>query len=102
MSLRLLFAFLVSLALGVAAAEAVEMQVQLDNNLFGNLNQNDVAACKDAQGNSFSCGAVATANSLAFLQRQYPGIYGNNLIPDTNGNNRIDYQELVDTATNIA
>lgn len=84
-------------------AEAITVYShQLPNNLFGNLDQDDVDACKDQQNNSFSCGAVAATNSFAFLQRRYPGVYGENLIPDANDNNQIDYDELKSVATEVS
>lgn len=76
---------------------------QLPNNLFGNLNQNDVPACKDDKGNSFSCGAVAAVNSFAFLERQYPQYYDHSLIPDANSNGTFyEKEDLVAAATEVA
>jgi hypothetical protein len=86
---------------GTATAVPV-VEIQLPNARFGNLNQNDVDACKDASGQSFSCGAVAVVNSFAFLQRRYPQVYDERLIPDLNGNHLIDYDELKGAAEEVA
>jgi hypothetical protein len=91
-----------SWALAGSAGAVTIYNVQLDNDLFGNLDQDDVASCKDQNNVSFSCGAVAATNSFAFLQRQYPGVYGESLIPDVNDNDVIDYDELVSTAETVA
>lgn len=90
------------LLLGALASPAWGASIQLPNNLFGNLDQDDVDACKDENGVSFSCGAVATTNSLAFLQRKYPTIYDSKLIPDLNGDKKINYAELKGVAEEVA
>jgi hypothetical protein len=98
--LALVMASWLSLPGAVTAAPVVE--IQLPNAQFGNLNQNDVDACKDATGQSFSCGAVAVVNSFAFLQRRYPQVYDEKLIPDLNSNHLIDYDELKEAAQEVA
>jgi hypothetical protein len=95
-------AMICGLPLPGPATAAPIVEVQLPNAQFGNLNQNDVDACKDAAGQSFSCGAVAVVNSFAFLQRRYPQVYDESLIPDRNGNHLIDYDELTGAAEEVA
>ena len=40
--------------------------------------------------------------SFAFLQRRYPQVYDESLIPDRNGNHLIDYGELTGAAEEVA
>lgn len=66
-----------------------------DHSLFGNLKQTDVPDCGDGL---FACGPTAAVNSFAFLQRKFPDIYDHALIPDTDMDGGIDYEEMVATA----
>jgi len=76
-------------------AEAVQIySVQLQPNWFGNLNEHDV-------GES-TCAPTAAINAFAFLQNAYPSIYGQTLVPDTNGNGVTDYAEMVAAAQALA
>ena len=86
--------------LASSASAATEYHHDLDPNhtLFGNLDQDDVPGCNDPNNVNFACGPTAAVNSFAFLQRKFPSIYGESLIPDTNGNDMIDYQEMIDVA----
>jgi hypothetical protein len=66
-----------------------------NHQLFGNLKQTDVPGCGMGL---FACGPTAAVNSFAFLQRKFPNIYDHKLIPDTDMQGDIDYQEMVDAA----
>jgi len=63
--------------------------------LFGNLKQTDVPDCGDGL---FACGPTAAVNSFAFLQRKFPDVYDHKLIPDSDMDGEIDYEELIATA----
>ena len=78
--------------LSLPARAATEYSVSWDPGLFGNLDQDDTTACGD-----FACGPTAAVNSFVFLQNQAPGLYGNRLVPDGNGNG-FDYPDLVAAA----
>lgn len=72
---------LVCLAVVVACAPAawaqfIDVSVQKDVALYGDLDQRDVpniGAC--------ACGPTAAVNSFWYLQQAYPGIYDNKLVP---------------------
>jgi hypothetical protein len=68
--------------LAASAAMATVYSVSLDHTMFGNLDQNDVPACKDEEGNSFACGPTAAVNSFVWLQNRYPHVYDSKLIPE--------------------
>jgi hypothetical protein len=74
---------------------ASAVSINLGPGKFGDLSQNDpgLAGVCVADNTRYACGPVAAANSLVFLQNQYPQIYGNALI--MNGS-------LVQTATALA
>jgi hypothetical protein len=94
---RGLWAFVCVAILAAPASASTLYHHDLDPNhtLFGNLKQTDVPGC----GNGlFACGPTAAVNSFAFLQNKFPDIYDHKLIPDSNMNNMIDYDELKETA----
>jgi hypothetical protein len=83
------------LAAPASAATLYHHDLDPNHMLFGNLKQTDVPDC----GNGlFACGPTAAVNSFAFLQRKFPEIYDHSLIPDTDVDGEIDYQEMVDAA----
>ena len=53
---------------------------------FNKLGQTPNFTC----GTQGACGAVATINSFAFLQKQYPGVYDNKLLPNNNAMTNTD------------
>jgi len=84
-----------------SALAATVYDIQLDHLKFGNLDQDDTAACGGA--GQLACGPTAAVNSFVWLQNQYPGIYGDNLIldatQDEDGDNDIDeYDDWIATA----
>lgn len=81
-----------SLAASVHAAPTFD--VEIPDRLFGHLKQNLVPGC-----GAVACGPTATVNSFVFLQNQYPEIYGNKLIPDTNKNGKVDESEMIEAAS---
>lgn len=81
-----------------SAATLYHQDLDPTHSLFGNLKQTDVPDCGMGL---FACGPTAAVNSFAFLERKFPNIYDHKLIPDSNLNGVIDYQELIDTAVAI-
>lgn len=71
--------------------------IQLPSESFGNVVQFDVPNC-----GAVACGPTAAVNSFVFLENQYPTIYERSLVPDTNGNGRRDYSEMVATAATLS
>lgn len=84
-----------TLALLSNQAYGTIISASINSNLFGNLDQ--------AKTNcpNVNCGPTAATNSLAYLQRKFPSIYDEKLIPDTNNNNMIDEAELIGVANDI-
>lgn len=90
---------------GVARAGPV-YSIQLPINMFGNLDQDDVPTCKDANNVSYTCGPTAAVNSFVWLQNSHPEIYDNNLVPiqasDLDGDNDVDeYDHMIATAIEL-
>jgi PEP-CTERM motif len=85
----------VLLTTSASAATLYHQDLDPTHSLFGNLAQDDVPDCGMGM---FACGPTAAVNSFAFLERKFPNIYDHKLIPDTNMNGVIDYQEMIDTA----
>jgi hypothetical protein len=54
------------------------LQVDLDPNDFGSLDQ------KDTKCKTMGCGATAAVNSFVFLQKKYADLYDTKLVPDGN------------------
>ncbi len=75
-------------------AEATIFQGQESANLFGNLNQADTACANVA------CGPSAAVNSLVFLQKRYPNLYGNRLVPAATKTTS-EYQQMVAVANSL-
>lgn len=71
--------------------------IQLPSESFGNVVQFDVPNC-----GAVACGPTAAVNSFVFLENQYPTIYERSLVPDTNGNGRRDYSEMVAMAVTLS
>lgn len=55
-----------------------------DASLYGNLDQNSLAICRDGSGRSFACGPTSATNSLQYLQNQYSSVYGSSLVDPAN------------------
>jgi len=70
----------------VLATPAAASSIQLDQALFGHLDQALVTTCTSDTGINNACGPTAAVNSFTFLENRYPQIYGNTLIPHINGN----------------
>ncbi len=93
---------LASAVLLASAGHALTIyDIQLDQTMFGHLDQDDTSAC-GGQG-QVACGPTAAVNSLVWLQNQYPDIYDNSLIlgatEDLNGDEVIDeYDDWIATA----
>src|SRR5881296_3936361 len=65
-----------------AAFASITYDVQLDQSLFGHVNQNNVPARGPGSPGSMSCAPTAVANSMQYLQNAFPTNYGaNTLIP---------------------
>jgi hypothetical protein len=75
--------------------QAATITQSLDPELFGDLNQADTNCPR------FGCGQASAVNSLAYLQRKYPRIYGRSLIPDRDFSGRIETAELIPVANDI-
>jgi hypothetical protein len=84
------------LALAIALLPPVAAEIireGIDPTRFGRLDQ-DETACS-----VLGCGATAAVNSFVYLERQYPHLYGGNLIL---GDGPEDRQSLIDTADALA
>lgn len=90
-----LIAALFTLTLSTSASATI-WDVSLPASMYGNLDQHATTGCGD-----YACGPTAVANSLVWLQTKYSNIYGSSLIPDNNGNQMIDYYELVAVANKL-
>jgi hypothetical protein len=91
-------AIVVLLTTSASAVTLYHHDLDPNHTLFGNLKQTDVPDCGMGL---FACGPTAAVNSFAFLQRKFPGIYDHKLIPDTDMDGLIDYQEMIDTAVGL-
>jgi hypothetical protein len=89
--------WLVALCLSVPASAEV-FTVQLDESLFGHLNQADVTGCPPA----VACGPTAAANSFGWLQQRYPTVYGMRLVPDINTSGTLDSPDLAAVANTLS
>jgi len=72
--------------------------IEKDPLLYGYLNQHDIGGAVAP----VACGPASAVNSLVYLQNRYPSIHDQKLIPDTNGNNQIDYAEMVAVGQTLA
>lgn len=88
-----LFTLLLLGLVSPAIAGLMNINVRLDDKLFGHLSQNKVPDC-----GAVACGPVAVVNALAFLQNKYPHKYDKKLIPDSNNNEMIDEGDLIEVA----
>lgn len=79
-------AALLTLAIFAAAAQLAHSAAFTYSIDFNKLGQTPNFAC----GGKGACGAVSTVNSFAFLQKQYPGIYDNKLLPNNNAMTNTD------------
>jgi hypothetical protein len=68
------------LAAVTAPAWATQFDAQLDQGLFGHVNQNNVPAQGPGVPGSNSCGPTAVANSFQYLQNNFSTVYGPNTI----------------------
>lgn len=94
-------AFVCALLLAGAGHALTIYDIQLDDTMFGHLDQDDTEACGGAGG--LACGPTAAVNSFVWLQNQYPDIYDNSLIlsatQDHDGDLVIDeYDDWIETA----
>lgn len=85
----------VLMAVSTAPVYGIPIKASLDPDKFGMLDQGKTN-CPDT-----GCGPTAATNSLAYLQRMFPSIYDEKLIPDTNNNDMIDEAELIAVANDI-
>lgn len=67
-----------SILFTVPSRAATLYKVELDQSLFGSLDQGNTDC------SHVSCGPTAAVNSFVFLQNQYEHIYGKNLVPNDN------------------
>jgi len=67
---------LVALLASPAAALVYLIDKDPNHVLYGNLNQNDIPGI-----GGVACGPTAAVNSFVYLQRKYPAVYGNLLVP---------------------
>lgn len=85
-----------------STAQAALYSVQLDQSLYGNLNQNDLPGI-----GSMACGPCSVTNSLVYLENRYPDVYDNKLVPvqanDLNGDGLVTrYDDMMAVATKLA
>ena len=78
---------------------AILYQIQKDVELYGNLDQDDIAG-----GGEVDCGPVAAVNSFVYLENKYPDVYDRHLVPDIEDppDNVRDYNELINAAVLVS
>ena len=84
-----------------AVARAALYDVYLPLESYGWLSQQDVP-----EFGMWACGPTAVTNSMVYLQNEYSGVYGSNLVPpqteDLDGDGSVDfYDDMIATVTTL-
>ena len=88
---------LVTVAVLAVPAGATMYNIQKNQQLYGNLNQNQIP-----NGGQYMCGPTAAVNSFVYLENAYPNVYGRSLVPDNNPpNGQHDLAEMITAAQTV-